>query len=220
MSRLQAPARRRRAGGGRFALVLLLAAIAVERSGAASAAAVSDHRRPHPQRFLSAWARRGPSAAERWHISRGVLVAFPAGNSGVGVWFENDADSGSLDVGQCRTGQPRRCRRPNAARHRCRCVGRCAPCRARCRAQQRAGAARLSDQWHLSARSQEPPRKAERSEGQGHYSANGLAATRRRRGLRAVDHRRERRGARRKRRAIDAVGRLAPASRCACASRH
>ena len=47
-----------------------------QRSGAAGAAAISDHRRPHPQCLLSARACRGPSAAERWQRSRACWSRF------------------------------------------------------------------------------------------------------------------------------------------------
>ena len=54
-------------------------------------------------RVLNAFYQQGPVAAHLL-LSDGaqprVLVAFPAGNSGVGVWFENAQTPGALDAGQ------------------------------------------------------------------------------------------------------------------------
>lgn len=88
MSRFQAPARRLRAGGGRLALVLLLATTAVN----AAAPQAPLQFRITEGRVLNSFYQQGPVAAHLL-LSDGnqprLLVAFPAGNSGVGLWFEN-----------------------------------------------------------------------------------------------------------------------------------
>ena len=88
-----APARRWRAGEGGWSLVLILVAAAAT-LGCTDAAAVEAplQFRITEGRILNAFYQQGPVSAHLL-LSAGtqprVLVAFPAGNSGVGLWFEN-----------------------------------------------------------------------------------------------------------------------------------
>ena len=53
-------------------------------------------------RNINSFLREGPVAAHlllRSGTEPRILVAFPAGNSGVGLWFEKTSATGRLDVG-------------------------------------------------------------------------------------------------------------------------
>ncbi len=92
-----------------------------------ASAAVAQRRRTAPLQFRvtegrvtqclpPARPRRGASAAQLGPQPR-VLVAFPAGNSGVGVWFERH-DTGAMDARRNEGHPPARCARPTPAWHR------------------------------------------------------------------------------------------------------
>ena len=79
-------------------------------------------------RNINSFLREGPVAAHlllRSGTEPRILVAFPAGNSGVGLWFEKTSATGRLDAGfatQADHGARRKA--PAIARHRVRDRGR------------------------------------------------------------------------------------------------
>jgi glycogen debranching enzyme len=86
VNRVNSPARRQRAGGAGFAFVLLIAALAAD----AAAPQAPLQFRITEGRILNAFHQDGPVAAHLLLTAGNqprLLVAFPAGNSGVGLWF-------------------------------------------------------------------------------------------------------------------------------------